>query len=306
MADGVQDSKPLAATAFSPDRKSFVTSGENGLAYVWDVASKRLLATLGGNIPETTPPIYVLAFSSDGNRIVTGAERGVARLWDARTGELLHELTGHRQRVLSVAFSADSKRVITSGYDHQLFLWDVATGTKLPTPAPTGSQPNIFRGWPLAPRRKAVSARWQHALSVRDPASLKEILPIPGNLSSWEEGLTLSRDGQFVAAVGPSGVDLLRTGGKWQHLPGTVGGRAPLPIQIAFSRDGKRLVTPGADHTIKIWDTESLKDLVTLYYEWRRSEKEEIKLNAVVFSADEREVLAVGDNWSLFRLPIVA
>lgn len=296
-----QDSKPLAVAAFSPDRKSFATSGENGVADVWDVASKRLLATLSGN-RRAGPAIYVLAYSPDGTRIATGAERGEAKLWDAQTGQLLHDFPGHRARILSVGFSADGKRVLTSGNDHQLFFWDASTAAKLPVPATPNSQTNLF-GLAFSANGKRLALAGD-ALSIRDPVSWNESLRTPGNLSSWEEGLTLSHDGQLVAAVGPSGVDLLRLGGKWKHLPGTVGGMAPLPIQIAFSRDGRRLVTPGTDHTIKIWDTESDKEPLSLYYEWQTAEKEEIKIKAIIFSPDEREVFAVGDNWSLFRFPV--
>jgi len=91
---------------------------------------------------------------------------------------------------------------------------------------------------------------------------------------------------------------------KWQRLAGSTGGKSQPLVQIAFTRDSKRLVTPGTDHTIKIWDTATGNELTTLHYESQTEDKKEIKLMAVTFSANERELYAIGDNWSIFRSPV--
>jgi len=272
-----------------------------GEAYLWDAISGRNLAILPGH----QFPIYVLAFSPNGNFIITAGEQGEAKLWDARSGKLLHDLAGHHNRILSVSFSPDSKRVVTGGYNEQTIVWDVATSTNLTTGSPILFQDNAHAA-AFSPDGKRLFLGGG-ALSVRDAVSYREIQTIPANVDRWEAGFTMSRDGRFLAAAGGSSVELSSAGSQWRRLPGSVTGSGPIPTGLAFSRDGTRLATPGADHTVRIWDTASGRELTTLYYQGfgdPKTKTDEINIRAVAFSPDERQIYAVGDNWSIFRFPV--
>jgi WD40 repeat protein len=298
---GYDPKTKLAVAAFSLDGGRMVTAGATGAAYVWDAASGRNLAILPGH----QFPIYVVAFSPNGYFIITAGEQGVAKLWDARSGKLLHDLVGHGPRILSVSFSPDSKRVVTSELGGQTIVWDVATGADLTKGSPIRLQGNAHAA-AFSPDGKRLFLG-SGALSVRDAVSYREIQALSGNLDQWEGGFTMSRDGRFLAAAGTSSVEVSRAGSEWRHLPGSVTGSGPIPTGIAFSRDGMRLVTPGADRTVKIWDTASGREIMTLYYQGfgdPKTKDEQIKIRAVAFSPDERQIYAVGDNWSIFRFPV--
>ena len=95
---------------------------------------------------------------------------------------------------------------------------------------------------------------------------------------------------------------LWRRGSKWELLQRTVGGIGAASIGIAFSRDGSRLLTPGTDNTIRIWDTGSREESATLYYSPAGSERVTIK--SLAFSASETQVYAVTDDVGVYRFTL--
>ena len=105
----------------------------------------------------------------------------------------------------------------------------------------------------------------------------------------------MSRDGQFLAVAQLDGVHLWRQGSGWTLLPGSASGQRSAQITFVFSRDGKRLVTPGAANTVRIWDTTMAQESSTLYYD-----DKEVKIKGVAFSPDEKQIYAAGDNWTLY------
>lgn len=62
---------------------------------------------------------------------------------------------------------------------------------------------------------------------------------------------------------------------------------------MAYSPDGRRLVSAGQDQTIRIWDLSSGHDLLTLrgHRGWIRS---------VVFGRDGKRIASASDDGSLF------
>lgn len=112
--------------AFSGDGRLLVTGswGKDSFACVWDVASGRLLHTLGPH----ASAIWAIAFSRDGRHVATACDN-MAFLWDAASGKKLHTLEGHQDAIQSVQFSADGGRLWTTAKEGR--LWNVETGQPL-------------------------------------------------------------------------------------------------------------------------------------------------------------------------------
>jgi WD40 repeat protein/serine/threonine protein kinase/tetratricopeptide (TPR) repeat protein len=109
----------VEAVAFSPDgRAAVLTSGEDGMARLWDAASGTLLL----------PPlanqnwIWSVAFSTDGGVIAVG-NKDSARLWDAATGQPIGPALRHPGAVNAVIFSPDGKTFLTECNDSRLRLF---------------------------------------------------------------------------------------------------------------------------------------------------------------------------------------
>ena len=63
--------------AFARDGEALITGSGDKTARVWDVASRRCVATLEGHTDE----VIAVAASPDGRTLATGSEDGTARLW---------------------------------------------------------------------------------------------------------------------------------------------------------------------------------------------------------------------------------
>jgi WD40 repeat protein len=231
--------------------------------------------------------IASLAFSSDGSRLVTGGSDKLARVWNSRTGRRLLELDGHAGRVLDVAFSPLGTEVATASTDGTARIWDAETG-ELVAPlfghtdavrtvefAPDGlsvvtsSDDGTARTWALNGRRLATfaghSARLGDAVFSRD-GTLVATVAEDGTVRLWDTGIrpdlaeadtdpptdpaTEASNGDVTASADGSKVTLTRANGETHELDG----HRLAVTSVAFSPNGRRLVTAGRDSDVILWD----------------------------------------------------
>jgi Tol biopolymer transport system component len=116
--------------AFSPDGATLAVADNDGNSYLWNVAARRLTATL------TDPDsggVKQVAFSPDGKTLAAGDANGSAYLWKVVTGRHVATLTdptahnGFGPQVNSVAFSPSGATLATGDQNGNAYLWDVAT-----------------------------------------------------------------------------------------------------------------------------------------------------------------------------------
>lgn len=159
-----------------------------------------------------------LAFSPDGAMIVSGDHHGSVRLWDSDTGAPRATLPGHDAPITSLAFSPDGRRIISasSGGD--------------------GSEERTLRLW-----------------DVDALAQIGE--PFAGPRRSSIVAVAFSPNGRTIASNdGPDVILWYANGGmpKGQPLRGYDG----LVESVAFSPDGRRLLTSHNAGAIRIWDVD--------------------------------------------------
>jgi WD40 repeat protein len=277
--------------------KSTVLSFPMGLAAnVWDASTGRRIAShpadRGGFGAQ------VMAFAPDGSRFVVGATGGkTASVRDAATGQEVQKLTGHTAGLTAVAFSADGRRVATASQDHTARVWDAMTGQELArctglgtvfflTFSPDGTRLVTSDGEPQPPRGK---------VTLWDARSGEALATLSG-LDGLVHSLAFSPNGtRFVAAMltGPSEVPVWDTASGKQVL--VLRGHGLVARAAAFSPDGRRLLTGGPDKTVKLWDAQTGRELLSL---------EQLAIVvAVAFSPDGRRVLVACDNPVVHILP---
>jgi WD40 repeat protein/DNA-binding SARP family transcriptional activator/class 3 adenylate cyclase len=251
-----------ANVAWSPDGRLLATGGTAGGlkvtdAVFWDARTGELVRTLSGH----TEDVSSVAFSLDGTRLVTTGDDDRAIVWDTTSGERLLDVEIGEDSG-GASFGPDGERLVATVADGDVRMLDASTGAELatfggadgpfctPTFSPDGGRVAASGCSGADPSNGAV---WD-VDSGRRLLTLEDVDEISGLVYSPDGERLVSRGGD-VATVWDA-----HTGEKLLRLEGHTGD----VFGVAFSRDGTRLATGGADGTARIWDAETGEELLRL------------------------------------------
>jgi WD40 repeat protein/uncharacterized caspase-like protein len=250
-----------------------------------------------------------LVFSPDGRLLATGTFRSsTIKLWDTKTGRELRDLSSGTQSAMGmspyVAFSRDSRLIAAAGGDNSVRIWDVTSGRELQTLA--GSQGSFAASigvYFIAFTGDGQIVTVSDAIRVWDVASGQELRTL-GTTSLSMSGMTgsdgavaLSPDGkQLVSALTSSDKPVAKV---WDISSGRelrsmeLADEESGPAEIAFTSDGRLLVSAIVDKQIKLWDLTA-----------NRSERKLGRTNQefvpVKFSRDGRQLM-LAEGYALRR-----
>jgi WD40 repeat protein len=199
--------------------------------------------------------VYPVLYSPDGRWIASGAWDHTIRLWDAATGEACATLQ-QPGVVWGLAFNAEGNWLVGGGdYGGELLLWDVATGQLRSRMRAPG---NRVRGVAVHPdgTRVAVGyidANAKQSMSVLDMATGREM----GSGAGFP--FVFSPDGKWIVGRGRDGSEKNVVLWDAQTVQPVVSlqGHAATIHAIAFSRDGRRLVSASSDRTVRLWEVDT-------------------------------------------------
>jgi WD40 repeat protein len=155
-----------------------------------------------------------------------------------------------------VAFNAVGTQLLTGGQDTTARLWDIETGRELK---------NFFGHDKDMVRRVAFHPDGKHALSggrdgfVRmwDLVTAKEVKKFKSS-SNWADNLDITKDGKYLA-IGGMNISVYEiSSGKL--LSECIGHPYGL-THVAFSGNGKQIVSTGYEGSTRLWDRATGKEL---------------------------------------------
>jgi WD40 repeat protein len=223
-APELRDVRPrLWGVAFAPNGKSLAVVGG------WDnpkEPGELVVWDIEGKRPlliwRQDRPVPCVAYSSDGRLIAIGDFAGTARILDAASGKTLATLPKHDAIINAVAFLPGGKTLVTGCFDGVLTFWNVEAKKE---------RPNL-----IVPGEQVV-------------------------------GLAASADGKYLAATTWEGnVHVWEVAGrKLLHKQRAIvnEGRSASGVAqaVAFAPDGASFVTGSADHSVRLFSSESGKEI---------------------------------------------
>jgi WD40 repeat protein len=194
--------------------------------------------------------VLAVRFNAEPNVLLTGSADGTARVWDAVRGEMLFEPMMHHAPVLDVA--AVGNKVLARIAGRQLALW------QRPPARPAGAAPlaHVVALSQDGSRLARAESGGMLRIYVFDRRA-GQTMPVweRADIAREFSALEFSMDGARLAGVHRDGGVTL-----FDSASGRVLGSARMHpgnqhLGLAkFSPDGRRLVTVGADATLRIWD----------------------------------------------------
>lgn len=258
----------IASLVFSPDSKTLVSAGEDGIVRFWNVADAKMiremhvsetrlrsididwsgqrLATLsrssltlfdlrdGHEIGTWDQPGRDLAFSPDGARLFVGGigDTGKVAVLDAQELERLLWLHGQNSTVRDIAVAPDGLHLVAAGDDKQAIVWDAS-------PVRDGQRPS----WEID--------RVRFSAKKSDMGKLEKTEPV---------AMAVSSRGRRIATAGQNGNLFLwdAEARKLVHKFQT----ASKIVTLCFGYDEERLAFVDRNHTISVWDLNAPADSI--------------------------------------------
>ena len=203
------------AVAFSPDGRRLAVGDGDKTVTIWEIVAgePRWSEARTFSVPES---VRAVVFLPPGDRLAT-AGGDTARLWQVGTAAESVQFKQGSEMEAALAVSPDGKRLATAGNgkdDRTIKVWDTETGAPEP-------------------------------IATIDMAG------------AWVKGLAFSPDGCCLATANVEQGSTSRTFSEvWNVNSGTRILRVPNPVPsdaVAFTPDGKSLVTAGRDGRVRVW-----------------------------------------------------
>jgi dipeptidyl aminopeptidase/acylaminoacyl peptidase len=249
---------PVTSVKFSPDGDVLAIGGYKQVRLI-DAASGKLLATLSGHADS----VRSIAFSPDGKLLAAagGAPQSVGeiKIWGVLSHRLLKTMRGHKDCIYSIAWSPDGKLIASGSYDKTVKLWDVDAGRELRT-----LQDHIDAVFAVEfspDGRRLASASQDRTVKIWNVATGRRLY----TLSDAVDGLTsiaFSASGDQVAAGGyDKTIYIWHLAEEDGHLTQALIADEESLLAVAWSPDGKTIVTASADGSIRFRDAATLNPL---------------------------------------------
>jgi WD40 repeat protein len=207
------------SVAFSLDGKFLASGSYDATVIIWNVETGQ---PIGQPLAQHTNAVTSVAFSPDGKSLASGSLDDTIVLWNLATGNTVSHRLRQTERITSIAFSPDGKTLASGSLDNTITLWDIETGQPI--------------GQPLSKHTAAVNT-----VSFSPDGTMLASGSDDGSIILWNMKLRLPIDQPL--RVRQTNIEI---SSAWATM-----------LSVAFSPNGKTLVSGGWDGSVYLWHTET-------------------------------------------------
>lgn len=240
------DGAKIIHVDFSPDGRTLASGSAQGTVKLWDVATGHEIDTWSAHPGQA---VACVAFSPDGSILASAG--GVAvpevKFWDVETRRLGHTLRGHTGPIWDLAFSPDGGTLASAASDGDVIVWDVRRGKDVQRlHASSGPLWSVA----FSPDGRTLASGSMGSCQLWDVASWGKVKTI--ETPNQRNYVAFSPDAKRLAIGGGTQIGLYDA--TTAQLLHRMGAQCLWIGSLAFSPDGKILVSVGADHRVTLWD----------------------------------------------------
>ena len=212
----------VRSLALSPGGGSIASGGADGTVRLWRAADGSLEATLRSH----SGSVDAVAFSPDGALLASGGADRTVKIFRLRDASVVRALDRHGQAVASLAFTPDGALLLAGGDDGVVHRFRVVTGEEA--------------GPPLARGREVC------AVAVSPDGSR---VAAGGRVRTRVHRMLARLTGRWLTEAAPAAALWSADARLLAELPG----HADDVHAVAFSPDGRRVATGGADGRVLVY-----------------------------------------------------
>lgn len=248
---------------FSPDGRYVLTSQQAGGPILWDIEKGQIVRTFDFSKNSAV----TVGFLPDGKRVVACGNNlpGTVRLWDVETGRELWSFTPPKGFYLDwqhfpAGFNPDRTVTLSGSEGFASCVLDAATGKeRIPLQVFHKSlYPHYLTSLAVTPDGKdivlTVGSRQGDTVHARETLTGREIARFPGRHKRNVTATAVSPDGNLAASADGEHPYFVLWDLRGGQQVRKVEGHRNAILALAFSADGKTLLSGSADHTMRLWD----------------------------------------------------
>jgi len=286
---------PISATIeVTPDGQFAVSGGWGGTLLVWNLSNGQMMESAFNHKDGGFGLLTAVAFSPDGRYVVSGHSGGRLIIWDLDSGQQQGMRNTHNGDITALAFSFDGRYVISGFMEGTLLVWDLNNEQVQELPKAYGGNVNALAVSPDG-QYMVSGGTWDSTLIVWDLNRMQVQRRLEGHTDEVYS-IAFSYDGTFLVSASDDGTLIVwdfNTGQLQRRLEGhrsgllatamRPDGRSVVsvdwhgmlmvwnldtePIQgrplghtegipIAFSPDGRYIISGKGDKTLTVRDIE--------------------------------------------------